>query len=44
MSADPGGHAFEGVGLRSLDYGDRGFKSRCEHGCSSLVFVVRFVA
>jgi len=43
MSANPGGHAFEGVGLRSLDYWDRGIKSRCEHECSSLVFMC-FVA
>jgi hypothetical protein len=44
MSADPGGRAFEGVGLRSLDYWDRGIRPRSEHGCSSLEFVMSFVA
>ena len=32
--------ALYGIGMRSLDCWDRGFESRCRHGCSSLLFVV----
>jgi hypothetical protein len=32
-----------GVSLRSLDCWDRGFESRWEHGCSSVVFAVCYV-
>jgi hypothetical protein len=39
-SADPGGCAVWGVGLRPLACWDCGFKSRRGHGCLSLVIVV----
>jgi hypothetical protein len=41
MRADPIGRAVYGVGLQTLACCDCGFESRREHGCLSLVSVVR---
>jgi hypothetical protein len=38
MPANRCGRALEDVGLRALEFGDRGFQSRCENE-GSLVFV-----
>jgi hypothetical protein len=40
LEADRGGRAVYGVGLRPLDWWNRGFKSRWGHWCPSLVFVM----
>jgi hypothetical protein len=40
VTADPIGHAIQGVGLRPLACWDCGFESRRGHGCLSLVSVV----
>jgi len=41
-TADPSGHAVEGVGLRLLACWDYGFESRRGHGCLSCVSVMCF--
>jgi hypothetical protein len=40
--AGPSGHTVQGVGLRPLACCDRGFESHPEHGCLSVVCVVRY--